>query len=591
MKQFFKFMFASMLGTILTLIVVFFLLIGIIVSAVSFSSKEEVKLSENTVLHIKLEGMLTDRSFNNPIQGFDFNSMKNKYEPGLNDILLNLKKAKTDPNIKGIFLDLNDVPAGISLLEEIRNALIDFKTSGKFIYSYSEMYSQKAYYLASVSDKIFLNKEGSIDFHGLGAEIMFFKGLLQKLDIDMQIIRHGKYKSAVEPFMLDKMSDANREQTRLFIGSIWNHIVKNISESRKIDIATLQNIADSLLVQNSSDALKYKFADQLVYKDEMIDALKSKLGLDAKKELKYVSLSKYNDVKTADTKIKFSKNKIAVVYAVGAIEGGKGDDLTIGSERISEAIRDARSDSSVKAIVLRVNSPGGDALASEVIWREVNLAKKVKPVVVSMGDYAASGGYYIACAADKIIASPTTITGSIGVFGMIPNLQKLFNNKLGVNIDTVMTNRNAVGISGNRPLSSYQEKVIQNQIERIYTTFIGHVAEGRKLTVEQVDEIGQGRVWSGFDAKRIGLVDDFGGLDKAISEAVKLSKLSEYKVVEYPKQEEFFQQLIKSISGEETSGRILQNELGENYNIYKTIKSFSTMKVIQARLPYMIKID
>jgi protease-4 len=591
MKQFFKFMFASMLGTILTLGVVFLLLIGIIVSAVSFSSKEEVIVSENTILHIKLEGMVTDRSFDNPIQGFDFNAMKNKYEPGLNEILTNLKKAKTDPNIKGIYLDLGDVPAGISLLEEIRNGLLDFKKSGKFIYSYSEMYSQKAYYLASISDKIYLNKEGGIDFHGLAAEIMFFKGLLQKLDVDVQIIRHGKFKSAIEPFMLDKMSDANREQTRMFVGSIWNHIVNNISVSRKIDVAQLQNIADSMLVQTAEDAVKYKFVDQLVYKDEMIDALKSKLGIETKDEIQYVTLSKYKDAKTADSKIKFSKNKIAIVYAVGAIEGGEGDDLTIGSERISEAIRQARNDSNVKAIVLRVNSPGGDALASEVIWREVALAKKTKPIVVSMGDYAASGGYYIACAANKIIASPTTITGSIGVFGMIPNLQKLFNNKLGITIDTVMTNKNAISISGNRPLSSYQEKVIQNQIERIYATFIGHVADGRKMTVSQVDSIGQGRVWSGFDAKRIGLIDDFGGMDKAIEEAVKLAKLSEYKVIEYPIQKDFFQQIIKSLSGDDASSKILQKELGENYTFYKTLKSISSMKKIQARLPFVINLN
>jgi protease-4 len=591
MKQFFKFMFASMLGTILTLGVVFLLLIGIIVSAVSFSSKEEVIVSENTILHIKLEGMVTDRSFDNPIQGFDFNAMKNKYEPGLNEILTNLKKAKTDPNIKGIYLDLGDVPAGISLLEEIRNGLLDFKKSGKFIYSYSEMYSQKAYYLASISDKIYLNKEGGIDFHGLAAEIMFFKGLLQKLDVDVQIIRHGKFKSAIEPFMLDKMSDANREQTRMFVGSIWNHIVNNISVSRKIDVAQLQNIADSMLVQTAEDAVKYKFVDQLVYKDEMIDALKSKLGIETKEEVQYVTLSKYKDAKTADSKIKFSKNKIAIVYAVGAIEGGEGDDLTIGSERISEAIRQARNDSNVKAIVLRVNSPGGDALASEVIWREVALAKKTKPIVVSMGDYAASGGYYIACAANKIIASPTTITGSIGVFGMIPNLQKLFNNKLGITIDTVMTNKNAISISGNRPLSSYQEKVIQNQIERIYATFIGHVADGRKMTVSQVDSIGQGRVWSGFDAKRIGLIDDFGGMDKAIEEAVKLAKLSEYKVIEYPIQKDFFQQIIKSLSGDDASSKILQKELGENYTFYKTLKSISSMKKIQARLPFVINLN
>ena len=591
MKQFFKFMFASMLGTILTLLVFFFLMIGIMVSMISFSSKDEVKISEKSVLHIKLEGIITDRSSNNPFQEFNFSTMKSNKELGLNDILLNLKKAKNDPNIKGIYLDLGNISVGVSLLEEIRNGLIDFKKSNKFILSYSESYSQKAYYLASVADKIYLNKEGSIDFHGLAAEIMFFKGLMQKLDVDMQIIRHGKFKSAVEPFLLDKMSDPNREQTRLFIGSIWNHIVKGISDSRKISLTELKNIADSLLVQSAEDALKYKFVDELVYKDQVIDALRKKLALADNDDIDYITLSKYADVKIADSKIKFSKNRIAIVYAVGAIEGGKGNDQTIGSERISEAIRDARTDNAVKAIVLRVNSPGGDALASEVIWREVMLAKKAKPVVVSMGDYAASGGYYIACAADKIIANPTTITGSIGVFGMIPNLQKMFSNKLGITFDTVLTNKNAAAISGNRPLSSFQERVILNQIERIYGVFIAHVAEGRKMTVAQIDDIGQGRVWSGVDAKRIGLVDDFGGMDKAIEEAAKLAKLTEYKVVDYPKQKEFIQQLIEEFSGENASIKALQKELGQNYVYYQTLKSVTLMKGIQARLPYVISLD
>ncbi len=580
-----------MLGTFLMFVVFFFLMIGIIASAVSFSSKEEVKISDKSVLHLKFDGNVSDRSSNNPFQEFNFGTMKSNKELGLNDILANLKKAKTDPNIKGIYLDLSNLSMGISLLEEIRNGLLDFKNSGKFIISYSEMYSQKSYYLASVADKIYLNKEGSIDFHGLAAEIMFFKGLMQKLDVDMQIIRHGKFKSAVEPFLLDKMSDANREQTRLFIGSIWNHIVKGISVSRKISEAELQNIADNLLVQSAEDALKYKFVDELVYKDQIIDALRKKLEIGENDEIAFTSLSNYADVKTSDSKTKFSKNKIAVVYAVGAIEGGKGNDQTIGSERISEAIRAARVDKNVKAIVLRVNSPGGDALASEVIWREVMLAKKAKPVVVSMGDYAASGGYYIACAADKIIASPTTITGSIGVFGMIPNMQKMFNNKLGITFDTVLTNKNAATISGNRPLSSFQEKVILNQIERIYGVFINHVAEGRKMTVAQVDSIGQGRVWSGFDAKRIGLVDDFGGLDKAIEEAVKLAKLTEYKVVEYPKQKDFFKQIIDEFSGEDATTKALQKELGTNYIYYTTLKSVASMKGIQARLPYVISLD
>ncbi len=580
-----------MLGTFLTFLVFFFLMIGILVSMISFSSKEEVKISEKSVLHIKLEGSITDRSSNNPFQEFNFSTMKSNKELGLNDILLNLKKAKTDPNIKGIYLDLGNISVGISLLEEIRNGLIDFKKSGKFILSYSESYSQKAYYLASVADKIYLNKEGSIDFHGLAAEIMFFKGLMQKLDVDMQIIRHGKFKSAVEPFLLDKMSDPNREQTRLFIGSIWNHIVNGISDSRKISLTELKNIADSLLVQSAEDALRYKFVDELVYKDQVIDALRKKLALVDNDEIDYITLSKYADVKITDSKIKFSKNRIAIVYAIGAIEGGKGNDQTIGSERISEAIRDARTDKAVKAIVLRVNSPGGDALASEVIWREVMLAKKAKPVVVSMGDYAASGGYYIACAADKIIANPTTITGSIGVFGMIPNLQKMFSNKLGITFDTVLTNKNAAAISGNRPLSSFQEKQILNQIERIYGVFITHVAEGRKMTIAQIDNIGQGRVWSGVDAKRIGLVDDFGGMDKAIEEAAKLAKLTEYKVVDYPKQKEFIQQLIEEFSGDNASTKALQKELGENFVYYQTLKSVTLMKGVQARLPYVISLD
>lgn len=590
MKQFFKFMFASMLGTFLMLLLGFFLMIGILASIISLSGKEEVKISDKSVLHITLEGIISDRSSNNPFEAFDFNTMKSNKELGLNDILSNLKKAKTDPNIKGIFLELSTIPTGISLLDEIRNALIDFKKSGKFIIAYSEMFTQKSYYLASIADKVYLNKEGSIDFHGLSAEIMFFKGLLQKLDIDMQIIRHGKFKSAVEPFMLDKMSDPNRLQTRMLINGLWMHIIQGISDSRKISIAELQNIADNLLVQNADDAVKYKLVDELVYKDQIIDILRKKLNITNTKDIDYISLSKYNNVNDKTIK-KISKNKIAVIYAVGSIVSGDGDKENIGSEKISEAIREARTNESVKAIVLRVNSPGGSALASEIIWREIDLAKRTKPVVVSMGDYAASGGYYIACAANKIIASPTTITGSIGVFGLIPNMQKLFNNKLGITFDTVLTNKNAATITGNRPLNNAQEKLIQNQIERIYGVFISHVAEGRKMTVAQIDSIGQGRVWSGLDAKRIGLVDDFGGLDKAVEEASKLAKLSDYKIVEYPRQKEFFEEIKDIFSGKDATTKILEKELGENIVYYKTLKSVSEIKGIQTRLPFVISIN
>ncbi len=578
-----------MLGTIITLFLAFLILMGIIVSAIS-STKEEVKISDNSILHIKFEGIVNDRSSNNPFEGFDFNNMKNKTELGLNDILKTLKKAKDDPKIKGIFLDLSDIQFGVATLEEIRNELKEFKKSGKFIYSYSETYSQKAYYLATVSDVIALNKEGSIDFHGLGAELMFFKGLLKKLDVEMKIIRHGKYKSAIEPFMLDKMSNENREQTRQFLSGIWEHIVGEISQARKISVDQLQNIADSLLIQTPEDALKYGFIDKIAYKDEVINDLKTKSGIDDKKDLELVTLLKYKEADPAKKEIKFTKNKIAVVYAVGSITGGEGNDAVIGSEKISKAIREARIDSTVKAIVLRVNSPGGDALASEVIWREVVLAKNTKPVVVSMGDYAASGGYYIACGATKIVASPSTITGSIGVFGMIPNMQKLFNNKLGITFDTVMTNKNAITVSGTRPLSTYQEKVIQNQIERIYKTFITHVAEGRKMSVEAVDNIGQGRVWNGYDAKKIGLIDEFGGLDKAVEIAKTLAKVDEYKIIEYPKQKEFFQQILDELKGEEAKTKLIKSELGDNYIFYKTVQNINTMKGLQARIPYLINI-
>lgn len=578
-----------MLGTIITLFLAFLILIGVIVSMIS-SAKEEVRVSDNSILHIKLEGVVNDRTSSNPFQGFDLNKMENKTELGLNEILKILKKAKEDSKIKGIFLDISNIQFGMAILEEIRNELKDFKKSGKFIYSYSEMYSQKAYYLATVSDVVVLNKEGSIDFHGIGAELVFLKGLLKKLDVEMQIIRHGKFKSAVEPFLLDKMSAENREQTRQFLGGIWEHIISEISESRKISVEKLNNIADSLLIQTPEDALKHGFIDKIAYKDEVLDELKTKSGIGEKENLRFITLLKYKDSHSDKKDIKFTKNKIAVVYALGPIIGGEGSEEVIGSEKISKAIREARSDSNVKAIVLRINSPGGDALASEVILREVVLAKNTKPVVVSMGDYAASGGYYIACGATKIVANPSTITGSIGVFGMIPNMQKLFNNKLGITFDTVLTNKNALTITGTRPLTSYQERVIQNQIERIYKTFITHVAEGRNISIEAVDNIGQGRVWNGYDAKKIGLIDEFGGLNKAVEIAKSLAKIDEFKVIEYPKQKEFFQQIINELKGEEVKTKMIKKELGENYIFYKTVQNITTMKGVQARIPYLINI-
>ena len=589
MKQFFKFMFASITGTLLIIIILFFIMMGIMISVASFSKKEIVIVPKNTVLQLKFDEAITDRSSNNPLENFNIYSMKSGESLGLNDILDNIKKAKSDENIKGIYLDLGTLSTGIATLEEIRNALIDFKNSKKFIISYAEGYSQKAYYLASVSDKIYLNPQGTIDFKGLGGEIMFYKGLLEKLDVNVQIIRHGKFKSAVEPFILDKMSKPNREQTLKYLNSIWEHLLSGISESRKISINELNAIADSFKIQKAEDAVTCKLADKLMYKDEIIAELRSRLGIKENDKISMMSINKYMNAPDKLRKISKTKDKIAVIYAIGEIEGGNGNDKTIGSERISEAIRCARLDSNVKAVVLRVNSPGGSALASDVIWREVVLTKKVKPIVASMGDVAASGGYYISCAASKIIADPNTITGSIGVFGMIPNFKGLLNNKLGITMDYVKTNNHADFGTVYRPMTVEEKEFYQTDVENIYHSFISHVAEGRGMTVAQVDSIGQGRVWCGVDAKEIGLIDEFGGLDKAIETAAKLAKISDYKLQSLPLQKDAFTKIIENITGN-SEDVLLKKELGDAYEYFQYIQSIKNMKGVQARLPYMINI-
>ena len=590
MKQFFKFMFASMTGSFILIVILFFIFMGMVLSVASLSKKEVVIVPANSVLQLKLNDEITDRSSSNPFNNFDFSSFNTTKSPGLNEILQNIKKAKTDDNIKGIFLDLGTIPSGIATIEEIRNALLDFKSSKKFIISYSEEYTQKAYYIASVSDKVYLYPEGALDFKGLNGEVMFFKGLLDKLDVDVQILRHGKFKSAVEPFVLDKMSEPNKEQTLKYISGIWNQMLEGISESRKMSVAQLNGIADSFKIQKAQDAVTYKLVDKLMYKDELLAELRNLLGIGKKEKINSISLQKYTSVPDKTKKIHKTKDKIAVIYALGEIVSGKGDDETIGSDRISEAIRKARLDSAVKAIVLRVNSPGGSALASDVIWREVDLSKKTKPVVVSMGDVAASGGYYIACAATRIVADPTTLTGSIGVFGLIPNLKGLYNNKLGVSFDNVKTNNYADIGSTYRPLTKSEENIYQTSVENIYETFITHVAEGRGMTKEKVDSIGQGRVWSGVDALEIGLIDEFGGLEKSIEIAAKLAKIEEYKIQSLPAQKDPFTQIMEELSGESTDQTILKNKLGELFEFYNYIQYVKNTKGVQARIPYTIKI-
>ena len=582
-------MFASMAGFILVFIIFFFIMMAIAVSLSSFSRKEIVIVPKNTVLQLKLNEVIPDRSSNNPFETINFFSLKVSNPPGLNEILKNIKKAETDENIKGIYLDLSSVPSGIATVEEIRNALLDFKKTGKFIISYGETYTQKAYYLASVADSIYLNPEGIVEFKGLDGEVMFYKGLLEKMNVDIQIIRHGKFKSAVEPFILDKMSDANKEQTLKYLSSIWNHLLDGISDSRKISRDDLNMIADSFKVQKAADAVTHKLADRLVYKDELLAALRTKLGIGEKDKISLMTINKYANAPDKSKKITKSKDKIAIIYAIGQIESGKGNDKTIGSERISEAIRKARLDSTVKAIVLRVNSPGGSALASEVIWREVALAKKVKPVVASMGDVAASGGYYISCAATKIVADPSTITGSIGVFGLVPNLKGLFNEKLGITFDNVKTNNYADFGTVTRALTESEKAVYLSDVENIYQTFIKHVADGRNMSTDQVDSIGQGRVWCGVDAKDIGLIDEFGGLEKAIELAAKLAKIGEYKIQSLPEQKDPFTQILEGLSGG-ANDALLKKELGDVYEYYQYIRNVKNMKGVQARLPYFINI-
>jgi protease-4 len=583
MKQFFKFTFASMLGFLLAGLLVFIILIGIVVSAVSVGSKETVVVPEKTILYLTFDQPVNDRSSDNPFAHFNFSHPDAGKQIGLNDIVKILKKASSDSKVKGIYLELGDVPSGQATLEEIRNALIAFKKTGKFIVSYSEAYTQKSYYLASVSDKIYLNPAGDMVFIGMVGQVMFFKGLLDKIDVQAQVIRHGKFKSAIEPFTLDKMSDANKEQTLTFISGMWNHMLANISESRKIPVEELNAIANEYKLQSPQDAVNLKMVDKLMYKDEVLDELKTRVEVKDNKDLKFMKLGKYAYAPEPDKKS--SKDKIAVIYATGTISSGEGDDESIGSETISKAIRKARLDNNVKAVVLLVNSPGGSALASDVIWREMLLTKKAKPVVVSMGNVAASGGYYISCAADKIFAYPNTITGSIGVFGIIPNMKEMFNKNLGITFDEVKTNPYADYIPVTRPMTDAEKAIITKNIETIYTTFTTHVAEGRKMTVAQIDSIGQGRVWSGIDAKRIGLVDEFGGLTDAITEAARLANLKSYNTMELPEQKDTFEQLMEAFTGDNTS-IMLKKELGAAYPYYHYLSQMSHMQGIQALMPY-----
>jgi len=590
MKEFFKYVLATVVGIIAVSAIgffLFFMAIGILVS----STEKQVSVQDNSMLVIDLERQIVDRAPNDPFEDLEIPGFTQIKRIGLDQIQQSLEKAVYDDRIKGVYLKLSMTNGGMGSVEEIRNMLVAFKDScDKPVYAYGNTYDQKAYYLSTVADNIVVHPMGTLDFRGLGGEMMFFTNMLEKIGVDMQIIRHGKFKAAVEPFMLEKMSEENREQQLTYMGSLWNHMLKGISARRNISVEELNALADEVqTLKKGDDIVETGLVDAAKYKDEVLDDLREITGIKAGKGVPIVEAGKYASVEVSGISKPFSRNKMAVIYASGDIGTSMGGEVIIG-EKIGREIRKARQDSSYKAIVLRVNSPGGSVFDSEVIWREVKLAAEEKAMVVSFGDVAASGGYYISCPADQIVAHPNTITGSIGIFGMIPEFSELLNEKIGISTDVVETNENSNFLSLTRPMTEYERQMMQQNIEDGYDIFISHVAEGRGMTKEQVDEIGQGRVWSGQNAKEIGLIDEFGGLQDAIEIAAEIAGLDNYRTVALPEQLDPFQQMLKAGS-DNIRTRYMKNKLGEKYRYLEFLEKASQMNGIYARLPYDLNVN
>ena len=588
--KFYKVVLAAFIGTLIALVINFFIKVGVVSAMVSNLSKSTTETSTsvkpNSVLHMKLDYAIPDRTSENSFADIDFNTMEQKDVTGMNEIIRNIENAKTDSKIKGIYLEMSSIPTSTATLQEIRSKLLEFKETGKFIVAYGENYSQSAYYIASVADKICLNPEGMVDLHGMASQIMFYKHLLDKLDIEMQIVRgpNNRFKSAVEPYFLDKMSEANREQMDKLLNSIWGQILLDISQSRNISVEQLNQIADNLETMfNAQKALEYGLVDNLYYKDQLLEELKGLTG--SNKNINAVSNANY--AKSYKTK-NSGKNEIAVIYASGQIFDGKGTEENIYSDDLSKTIRKAREDENVKAVVLRVNSPGGSATASAIIGRELDLTKAVKPVIVSMGNYAASGGYWISANADYIFADPTTLTGSIGVFGTFPNMKGFLNDKIGLTFDVAKTNENADFGTLTQPLTEFQYTKLQESVVHTYDQFTQRVAEGRGLRQTYVDSIGQGRVWAGADAIEIGLVDQLGDMEDAIAYAAEKANLgSEYKVTEWPKQKDLFTRLMESMnSSSDQLDAAMKQKLGVYYDYLQGLENLQKNTGIQARLPF-----
>ena len=581
----------NVLATIVGLFVFFMLLFfGILlVGAVFSGGSDEVPVENNSVIELDLSLIKNDYAGKFNFKDFDYFEVKHD---GLSDVIRAIDEAKTDENIKGISILNDESDLGMAQLKALRDELEAFKKSGKFVYAYSNMYSQKEYYLNSVANTVYINPIGELDFKGLSSEVLFFKDFQEKSGLKMEVIRHGKYKSAVEPFLENEMSPANREQVLALLNSVWNSMVTDISKSRNVSVSQLNTIANGLLARTPEMAKAQKLVDVIAYEDEYHNTIRKAIKVDSDEDYNKIDIKDYADNVAKTVKENSSKDKIAIIYAQGEIGNGEGDLNIIGEGSMRRSLQEARKNENIKAIVLRIDSPGGNALTSDLIWREIELTKKVKPVVVSMGNYAASGGYYLACNANKIFAEANTITGSIGVFGTLPNFSKLID-KVGIHVEQVNTHENAAEYSVFKPIDEKFRIVTQESVERIYNTFINRVAAGRKMTFAQVDAIAQGRVWSGSEAVKVGLVDEIGGMDAALKEAAKLAKINTYKTQNFPQYEKSFDDLLSNLGLPffKTKESFIKEEVGvENYKIIEQIRKMNTKKGTQLLMPYEINI-
>ncbi len=581
---------STIVGIFLFCFIFFFFIL--IIGAIAGSGDGKPELKKNSVIELDLSEITLD--YNGTFEPSPFEALLDqKKKASVIEVIDAIETAKTDKDIKGISILKNNLSIGLAQSKAIRNKLEEFKKSGKFVYAYSDVLSQKDYYLNSVADQVYLNPVGELDFKGLASEVIYMKDLQEKSGVKFEVIRHGKYKSAVEPFLAQEMSPENREQVTVLLQSIWETVVTDISVSRKIDVTTLNSIANDLGARTPKLALATKLIDKIGYEDEYHDLIRKKLKVEKDEEYNKISISDYAGIADSPSTNFKAENTIAVIYAQGEIQGGEGSVNVIGEGSINRSLKEAREDEDVKAIVLRVDSPGGSALTSELIWREIELTKKVKPVVVSMGNVAASGGYYIACNSDYIFAESSTITGSIGVFGMLPNMTQLGKN-IGINAEQVKTHKNASGYSVFEPLDEGFKNMVLESIEDVYGTFIKRVADGRKMTTEQVDAIAQGRIWTGTDAIKNGLVDKLGGLNDAIKHAATLAKIKDYRTDNYPEYKSSFEDILASMSGIsifKTKEDLLKEQIGvEAYMLLDKIRRVQKIKGVQAMMPIELDI-